>query len=116
MPVFKEGCPGGNSSLCTPALCWVAAGVVKMRRGEVAKIMYHLDDHADTLILFRKSVGDSKEWWRLSSTLPKHTVRRPRTCCVFSGFELLGCFVAFLEHYSVSLRHSHCLFSLPATA
>ncbi|GAB4816197.1 hypothetical protein N2152v2_003243 [Parachlorella kessleri] len=48
-------------AMATLQLCYnnhaVFTGVVKMRRGEVARIMYHLDDHADTLILFRKSVA-----------------------------------------------------------
>lgn len=44
-------------AIATLSLCYnnhnVFTGVVKMRRGEVAKVMYHMQDFADTCVLFR---------------------------------------------------------------
>ncbi|PSC75034.1 Squalene synthase [Micractinium conductrix] len=48
-------------AIATLSLCYknhkVFTGVVKMRRGEVARIMFHLSDFADVCVLFRNHAG-----------------------------------------------------------
>lgn len=43
-----------------PTLCLCPAGVVKMRRGAVAKVMYRLDDFADVCAAFLNYAEDLK--------------------------------------------------------
>lgn len=55
--VFKFCAIPQIMAIATLSLCYnnhkVFTGVVKIRRGEVAKIMYHLQDFADVCVLFR---------------------------------------------------------------
>ena len=59
-----------------PRAAPLLAGVVKMRRGEVARIMFHLSDFADVCVLFRNHAGALGEAAQVGTTCRRRVLLR----------------------------------------